>query len=101
MLKVALDKDISRLQALRHSLMVINWMDSLQINNNSLMPLEQHIKDISSHFLHINYTHSIGSLMQRSILPKEQIQMPKHQFSLEELAKGHKVAYRTWYVSYL
>jgi ribonuclease HI len=58
LLKSDLDKAIDKLQVLGDSSMVINWMKgSLQVQNDSLLPLAQQLKAISNQFIWVNYTH--------------------------------------------
>jgi ribonuclease HI len=73
------------------SSMVINWMKgSLQVQNNSLLPLAQQLKEISNQFLWVSYTHIYREHNKiADQLSKEGLQLPELYGSLEEVQDGH------------
>jgi hypothetical protein len=73
------------------SSMVINWMKgSLQVQNNSLLPLALQLKAISNQFIWINYTHVYREHNKSADqLSKEGLQLPELYGSLEEVQDGH------------
>jgi hypothetical protein len=72
------------------SSMVINWMKgSLQVQNNSLLPLAYQLKEISNQFLWVSYTHIYREHNKIAYqLSKEGLHLSELYGSLEEVQDG-------------
>lgn len=63
LLKFALEKDQVHLHVFGDYLLVVKWMKNiLQIQDITLLPLVEKLKEISKHFNLINYTHVLREL---------------------------------------